>query len=333
MNICVIGAGAIGGFLAVKLACSGQKVSVVARGAHLTRIQADGLRLIENDRETVARITASDRLSNLGEQDLIVLGVKAHQITAVARELSAAIGPGTTVLTTQNGIPWWYFHGHGGTHEGTQLESVDPGGVISANIPIDHVLGSVVYIAAEMQSEGVIRHVEGNRLSLSELDGSKSDRINQVSAVLIGAGLKAPVVSDIRSEIWTKLWGNLSFNPISALTHATLEDICKFPPTRSLVAEMMREAQTVGEAFGVRFRIPVEKRISGAESVGTHKTSMLQDIENGRDVEIDALLGSVIELGQLSGAATPNLHAIYALVQLLNKTLQREHGRLVVSGV
>ena len=331
MRICVIGAGAIGGLLAAKLAHAGEDVSVVARGAHLAGIVENGLSLLEEGQEIVARVAASDRIAGVGEQDLIILGMKAHQVAAVVRDLPAIMGPQTAVLTAQNGIPWWYFFKHGGPHEGTRLESVDPGGVIADNLLIDRVIASVAYPAAEIVRPGVVRHIEGNRFSLAEIDGSKSERIRRVSGAFGKAGFKAPVVSDVRAEIWTKLWGNSSFNPISALTHATLEDICKFALTRTLAADMMREAQAVGEALGVRFRISLEKRIAGAEAVGAHKTSMLQDIETGRAIEADALIGSVSELGRIVGVATPHIDAIYAVVKLLGETLIDAKGRLVVT--
>jgi 2-dehydropantoate 2-reductase len=330
MKVCVVGAGAIGGLLAAKLAHAGEEVSVVARGAHLAAILANGLRLIGEEEEIVARVNASDSIADVGEQDLIILAVKAHQVAAIVCDLPAIIGSQSTVLTAQNGIPWWYFFKHGGPHEGVRLESVDPGGVIAEHLPVERVLASVVYPAAEVERPGVIRHIEGNRFSLAEIDGSKSERVLRVSEAFSRAGFKAPVVTDVRAEIWTKLWGNLSFNPISALTHATLEDICRFAPTRTLAAEMMREAQAIGEALGVRFRISLEKRIAGAEAVGAHKTSMLQDVESGRAIEADALLGSVIELGQIVGVATPHLNAIYAAVKLLSEMLKREKGRLIV---
>ncbi len=331
MKICVAGAGAIGGLLAVKLARAGEDVSVIARGPHLAAIVANGLSLIEESGEIAVRVRASDRISEAGRQDLIILGVKAHQIAAVVRELPAIMGPQTAVLTAQNGIPWWYFFKHGGAYQGRRLESVDPGGIIAHHVPADRVLASVVYIAAEIERPGVIRHIEGNRFSLAEIDGARSERVLKVSDAFTRAGFKAPVVSDVRAEIWTKLWGNLSFNPISALTHATLGEICGFALTRALAADMMREAQSVGEALGVRFRISLEKRIAGAEAVGGHKTSMLQDIEKGRAIEADALLGSVIELGAIAGVATPHLTAIYAAVKLLGEKLARTHGRLVIT--
>ena len=249
MKICVVGAGAIGGLLAAKLQQAGEQVSVIARGPHLAAIKANGLKLIEeNGSEVVARVAATDKIAEAGRQDLVILGMKAHQVAAVVTDLTHLYTPDTMVLTAQNGIPWWYFFKHGGAYEGRQLESVDPGGVVAANLPIARVLASVVYPAAEITEPGVIKHIEGNRFSLSEIDNSETPRIKQVSETLKNAGFKAPVVSDVRAELWTKLWGNLSFNPVSALTHATLEDLCRYPLTRALVADMMREAQAVGEA-------------------------------------------------------------------------------------
>ena len=304
MNITVIGAGAIGGLLAAKLAQAGQTVSVVARGQHLKAIRERSLVLIEGGREIVSDVDATDRIAKAGRPDLVVLGGQGAQVAAIAAEVSAILSPTTMVLTAQNGIPWWYFFKHGGPYEGVRLESVDPGGVVADHLPIDAVIASIVYSAAEIESPGVVRHIEGYRLSARRnRSGAKSERVATLSQVLSNAGFKSPVVADVRAEIWTKLWGNLAFNPISALSHATLEDICRFAPTRALAVAMMREAQTVGEAFGIRFRISVEKRIAGAEAIGAHKTSMLQDVELGRAIEIDALLGSVIELARLAELA------------------------------
>ena len=328
MKICVIGAGAIGGLLAAKFAEAGEEVGVVARGAQLKAIREHGLVLRQEDRDLVARVAASDRIADLGEPDLIVLGMKAHQVAAVAPEVGSILGPRTLVLTAQNGIPWWYFFKHGGPREGVRLQSVDPGGVIADHLPIDRVIATVVYPAAEIERPGVIRHVEGNRFSLAEIDGAKSERISAISEIFGGAGFKAPVVTDVRTEIWTKLLGNLSLNPISALTHATLQDICRYPKTRALAMEMMREALAVAEAFGIRLRISLEKRIAGAEAVGAHKTSMLQDVENGRVLEADALIGSVIELARMADVATPHIDAIYAVTKLLGQTLIDAKGRL-----
>jgi 2-dehydropantoate 2-reductase len=333
MKICVVGAGSIGGLLAARLARSGQDVTVIARGAHLAAIRAGGLRLVEEDGSAFsARVAATDRIAEVGPQDVVVLGVKAHQVGDIVAELPALYGEGTSVLTAQNGIPWWYFAKHGGPHEGRRLESVDPGGTIAERLPVERVLGSVVYPAAEITEPGTIRHIEGNRFSVAEIDGAETSRIMRVSEALRAAGFKAPVVSDIRTELWTKLWGNLSFNPISALTHATLEEICRFPATRELAAGMMAEAQQVGEALGIRFRIPLAKRIAAAEAVGPHKTSMLQDVEAGRTVEIEALVGSVLELGGIVGVAMPRTAAVYGLVKLLARVLGERGGRLSLNG-
>jgi 2-dehydropantoate 2-reductase len=318
MRICIIGAGAIGGLLAARLTAAGEDVCVVARGAQKDAIGRIGLKVIGlPDGELHVRPRVVSSIGEAGPQDLIVLGVKAHQVAAIAPDINAALGPQTMILTAQNGIPWWYFMKHGGAHEGRTLDSVDPSLSISAHLPVDRVLASVVYPAAELVAPGVIQFIEGERFTLSEIDQQKSERIASVSQVFTNAGFKAPVSSDVRAEIWTKLWGNLSFNPISALTGATLAGICRDNGARALAADMMREAQAVGEALGIRFRIPLEKRIAGAQAVGEHKTSMLQDIEAGRPTEIEALVGSVIELGQITGVPTPHISAIYACVKLL----------------
>jgi 2-dehydropantoate 2-reductase len=330
MRICVVGAGAIGGLLAARLAKAGHAVTVIARGAHLSAIQNQGLRLIDDSGEFVVRCNAMDKVADAGQQDLVILAVKAHQVAAVAPDLVVTYHENTVVLTAQNGIPWWYFMKQPGPHEGLRLESVDPGGLVADQIDVDRVIGSIVYPAADVVSPGVIHHLEGNRFSIGEIDNSDSERIRAVSEVLREAGFKAPVLSDIRSEIWTKLWGNLSLNPISALSHATLVDICQFPASRDLLAKMMGEAQLVAEALGIRFKVSLEKRIAGAEAVGKHKTSMLQDLEAGRPMEIDALVGSIVELGRVTQVATPHIDAIFAAVSLLAKTVGEHHGRLRV---
>ncbi|HKU95284.1 MAG TPA: 2-dehydropantoate 2-reductase [Vineibacter sp.] len=334
MKICVVGAGAIGGLLGVRLAEAGEQVTLIARGPHLAAIRANGLQLVgEDGQQAVAKVAATDKIAEAGAQDLVILGMKAHQVAAVVRDLPALYGPDTMVMTAQNGIPWWYFMKQPGAHEGTRLQSVDPGGVIADNLPIERVIGSVVYPAAEITAPGVIKHIEGNRFSVAEIDGSETPRIKVVSEALRKAGFKAPVISDIRAELWTKLWGNLSFNPLSALTHATLVDICQFPLTRDLAAKMMQEAQAVGEKLGIRFRVSLEKRIAGAEAVGAHKTSMLQDVETGRVIEVEALVGSVVELGRITQTPTPHIDAVYACASLLARSLQAAKGRLRIEAM
>jgi len=335
MKIAVVGAGAIGGFLGARLALAGEDVSFIARNRNLAAINADGFRLIEEDgREQVAtKVRAVQHMADAGVQDVVLLTVKAHQVVDLLPELGALLGPETSVVTMINGIPWWYFHKLAGPHEGRGLDSVDPGGRIAAQIAPERIIASVVYPAAELVAPGVVRVIEGNRFSLGELDGSRSERVEALSKVLMAAGFKAPVAKDIRSELWVKLWGNLSFNPISALSHATLEEICRFPASRALAAAMMTEAQAVAEALGVRFRITLAQRIAGAEAVGAHKTSMLQDVEAGRALELPALVGAVAELGRIAGIATPHIDAIHAATQLLAHTLAQHHGKLQISAV
>jgi len=318
MKICIFGAGAIGGYLAVRLANTGQDVSVVARGPHLAAMQADGLRLRIDGGEEVAQVRASADSADLGQQDHVIITLKAHSVPGIAAHLAPLIGPETTIVTGMNGVPYWYFHGlerGGGMNPALhRIEAVDPGGSVSAHLPVEKALGCVVYPACEVVEPGVIRHVSGDRFTLGEPDGSKSGRATRLSDAMRAAGFKAPVRSRIRDEIWIKLWGNLAFNPISALTGATLEQICADPGTRGLARAMMVEGQAVAEALGVKFSIDVDKRIEGAAAVGAHKTSMLQDLELGRPMEIDALVRAVCELGQLTGQATPTIDHVLALV-------------------
>jgi 2-dehydropantoate 2-reductase len=332
MKICVVGAGAIGGYLGAKLALAGEDVTFIARNRNLEAINAQGFKLILEDgiEQRATTVRAVQRYAEAGEQDAVLLTVKAHQVRDLLPDLRALFGPRTMVVTMINGIPWWYFHKLAGPHEGRTLESVDPGGVLAGNIEPERVIGSVVYPAAELVAPGVVKLIEGNRFTLGEPDGTRSERIEALSGALMRAGFKAPVAKDIRSEIWVKLWGNLSFNPISALTHATLEEICRFPGTRALAAAMMGEAQRVAEALGVRFKITLEQRLAGAEAVGAHKTSMLQDVENGRALELEALVGAVVELGRITAVPTPTIGAIYAATTLLGQTLAAQRGRLRV---
>ena len=330
MKICVAGAGAIGGLLGARLAVAGEDVTLIARGAHLEAIRARGLEVTMNDGAVVRAtdIAATDRLKECGPQDLVILGVKAHQIAPIAGDLTALFGPETVVLTTQNGIPWWYFQRHGGPLDGTGLDSLDPGGVIAEAIAPERIIGCIAYPAAEITAPGRIRHIEGSRFPVGELDGSATERVGALSGTLQRAGFKSPVLADIRSEIWLKAWGNLSFNPISALTHATLVDICRFPPSRDLAARMMTEAQDVAGRLGISFRVPLEKRIAGAERVGRHKTSMLQDAESGKALETEALIGAVAELGRLTGTPTPSIDAVHALTRLLGHVIEQERVRI-----
>lgn len=315
MKICVFGAGAIGGYMGAKLAQAGADVSLVARGPHLAAMQANGLRLVEESGEITVPVRAEEDPAALGEQDYVIVTLKAHSVPPVVGRMAPLIGENTTVVSGVNGVPWWYFHKHGGDLEGTRLASVDPGNVQWDGFGPDRVLGCVVYPAAEVVQPGAVKHIEGNRFSLGEPDGSKSDRALDLSKALSAAGLKAPVRPRLRDEIWVKLWGNLSFNPISALTRATLDVLCTEPGTRGIARAMMVEAQEIAETLGVKFPIDVDRRIDGGAAVGAHRTSMLQDLDAGRPMEIDALVGSVQELGRVVGVTTPTIDMVLALVQ------------------
>ena len=317
MKICIFGAGAIGGYLGAKLAQAGTDVSLVARGPHLAAIRDRGLTLSEAGADPMTvQVTATDTPADLGPQDYVFVTLKAHSVPRVVADMAPLIGENTTIVSGVNGIPWWYFHKIGGPLDGTRLASIDPGNAQWDGFGPDRVLGCVVYPAAEVIAPGHIRHIEGNRFSLGEPDGSRSERAMALSQVLTAAGLKAPVRPRLRDEIWVKLWGNLSFNPISALTHATLDVLCTDPGTRDVARRMMREAQEIAEKLGVKFPIDVERRIDGGAAVGAHRTSMLQDLDAGRPMEIDALLGSVKELGEITGTATPTIDTVLALVSL-----------------
>lgn len=307
----------------MRLAQAGFTVSVVARGPNLAAIRLAGLRLIDREgREVVARpALASDDSAELGVQDVLVLAVKAHQIAPLLPSLPPLLGRDTVVVPMQNGIPWWYFQRHGGPEEGRVVRAVDPGGLIAATIDSSRIIGCVVYPACEIVAPGIIRHVEGEWFPLGEIDGSRTARVRDLSEAFGRAGLKAPVLDDIRGEIWLKLWGNLVFNPVSALTQATLDRICGNPLGHELAVSMMKEAEAVASSLGIRLRLPLERRIAGAAKVGAHKTSMLQDIESGRQTEVEALVGSVIELARLTGTPVPHIEAVYACTRLLEQTL------------
>jgi 2-dehydropantoate 2-reductase len=317
MKICVFGAGAIGGYLAAKLASAGADVSIVVRGPHLEAIQANGLTLIEEGASPVTvRVQASQTAADLGAQDYVIVTLKAHSVPPVVSAMKPLLGDETTIVSGVNGVPWWYFYKLSGPWEGTRLATVDPGNVQWEGFGPARVLGCVVYPAAEVSAPGTVRVIEGNRFSLGEPDGSKSERAMRLSQALQTAGLRAPVRPRIRDEIWVKLWGNLSFNPISALTHATLDVLCSDPGTRAVARQMMLEAQEIAEKLGVTFPIDVDRRIDGGAAVGAHRTSMLQDLEAGRPMEIDALVGAVQELGRITGTPTPTIDTVLALVAL-----------------
>jgi 2-dehydropantoate 2-reductase len=320
MKVCIFGAGAIGGYMGVKLAKAGADVSLVARGPHLAAMQEKGLTLIEEGETTTVPVTASDDPAALGVQDYVIVTLKAHSVPPVVSKMAPLIGPNTTIVSGVNGVPWWYFHKLEGTHEGTRLQSVDPGNVQWDGFGPDRVLGCVVYPAAEVIEPGVIKHIEGNRFSLGEPDGSKSERALALSKILSNAGLKAPVRPKLRDEIWVKLWGNLSFNPISALTHATLDVLCTDEGTRAVARNMMVEAQEIAERLGVKFPIDVDRRIAGGAAVGAHRTSMLQDLDQKRPLEIDALVASVQELGRVTDVATPTIDTVLGLIRLRART-------------
>jgi 2-dehydropantoate 2-reductase len=332
MKYAIVGAGAIGGYLGAKLALAGEEVTFIARNRNLAAINANGFRLELPDGSTqhTSAVRAVQDPAEAGPQDVVLLTTKAHQVRDLLPGLRALFGPDTMVVTMINGVPWWYFQRLGGAYDGRTLTSVDPDGALAAGIEVERLIGSIVYPAAELLEPGVVRVVEGNRFSLGELDNQRTPRIEALSQSLMAAGFKAPVSRDIRSELWVKLWGNLSFNPISALTHATLEDICRFPASRELAARMMSEARAVGEKLGVAFKVSLDQRIAGAEAVGAHKTSMLQDVEHGRALELQALVGSVVELARITETPTPSIDAIYAAAALLDKTLATQRGRLTV---
>lgn len=314
MRICIYGAGAIGGYLGAMLSNTEAEVCLIARGPHLQAMQTRGLRLIMEGNETVHHLNCTDKPETLPPQDYVIVTLKAHSVPKVVPQIKALLTPEGAVVTAVNGIPWWYFYGVEGPLQDKRLHTVDPEDQQWQQLGPERAIGCVVYPACDLVEPGVIRHVEGNRFTLGEPNGEKTERVNLLSQTFIQAGLKAPVRPRIRDDIWVKLWGNLCFNPISALTHATLDVIATEPGTRSIAREMMREAQQIAESLGVRFSVDIEKRIDGAANVGAHKTSMLQDLEQGRPMEIDALLTVVQEMGKMTGMETPTIDAILALV-------------------
>lgn len=322
MKICIYGAGAIGGYLAVGLSqVEGIELSVIARGPHLDAIRSRGLTLVKDDRETIGRMQASSDPREFGTQDVVINALKAHQAWESAEHMAPLLGPETALLTCQNGVPWWYFHGIGGTFEGRQLQSVDPDGRQWRLIGPERAIGCVVYPATEIAEPGVIRHVYGDKFAIGEPAGKTLPRTEALSATLEKAGFKAPILGNIRDEIWLKLWGNLCFNPLSALTRGTLDVVATDPGTRAVAKAMMLEAQEIAHKLGASFRVDVERRIDGAAKVGAHRTSMLQDLESSRAMEIDALVTAVKEMGGIVGVKTPTIDMVLALVQQLGRSL------------
>lgn len=329
MKIAIVGAGAIGGYLGVKLALSGVDVTFIARGANLEAIRHNGMRL-ELESGTALHVPGAKAatMAEAGPHDYVFLTMKSHQVEPVASEIESLCHDHTAIVTLQNGLPWWYFYQAGGPLAGTRLASLDPQGLLWHGLRPERVIGSVVYPAAELVAPGVVKLIEGNRFTLGEPSGEKTERVMRLAQAMIAAGFKTPVSTDIRSEIWVKLWGNLVFNPVSALTHATLEDICNHGLTRDLATRMMAEAQAIGEKIGVQFKVSIDKRIEGAKAVGAHKTSMLQDVEQGRPLELAALVSSVVELGRITQTPTPTIDTVHALASLLAQGLSRTQGHL-----
>ena len=323
MKICIYGAGAIGAYLGAQLALAGADVSFVARGPHLTAMQANGVRLQIDGTERIVKVRCSADPRELGEQDYVIVALKAHSVPGVVGAMQPLLGPDTAIVTAVNGIPYWYFYKHGGEFADTTLDSIDPGGKQWNQLGPERAIGCVVYPAAEIVEPGVIRHVYGKKFPIGEPGGERTARIQKLHEIMVAAGLDAPIRDTIRDEIWLKLWGNLCFNPISALTHATLDVITSNPATRAVSRTMMLEAKAIGDRLGVHFRVDVERRIDGAGAVGAHKTSMLQDLEANRPMEIDPLITVVQEMGRLVGEATPTIDTVLALIKLRERIAQQ----------
>jgi 2-dehydropantoate 2-reductase len=331
VRILIAGAGAIGGYIGARLAGAGADVTLFARGAHLEAMRDRGLRVLSAEGDFVVRPRVTGDLGSVGHTDVILLGVKAHGLTDLAPRLRPLFTDDTVVVSTQNGIPWWYFDRQGGELEGWRLESVDPGGIIAGAIESRRVLGSLAYFATEIVEPGVIRHVEGNRISLGEPEGVRSDRSKAIAEALIAAGLRCPITTRIRSEIWVKLLGNVAFNPISALTRATLAGMARHPQVSRLARDVMAEATDVASKLGIELPISIDQRMAGAEKVGEHRTSMLQDLESGRRMELDAIVGAVIEIGERLGVPMPSTRAVYACASLLEATIHHPRQQHVAS--
>jgi 2-dehydropantoate 2-reductase len=319
VRIAIAGAGAIGGYLGARLARNGADVVLFARGAHLQAMQQRGLRVVSPDGDFEVKPEVTGDLHTIGHADVVFLGVKAHSLTTLAPQLGPLLGPDTVVVSTQNGIPWWYFQNYPGELNGLHLERVDPGGAIAAAIEPRRVVGSLAYFSTDIAEPGVIHHTEGNRISFGEPDGTRSDRTKKIAELLISAGFRCPITTRFRHEIWVKLLGNVAFNPISALTGGTLEELVRHPETSKVIREIMAETEAVAAKLGIELPISIEQRMAGAEKVGAHKTSMLQDLEAGRPMELEPIVGAVVELGERLGVAVPSTRAVYACVKMLDE--------------
>jgi 2-dehydropantoate 2-reductase len=330
MRIVVAGAGAIGGYIGARLALHGADVTLFARGPHLQAMERRGLRVISPEGDFEVTPQVSGDLGAIGPADVVFLGVKAHSLTALAPHLRPLFGPETVVVSTQNGIPWWYFQRHGGEREGLRLERVDPGGVIASAIEPARVVGSLAYFSTEVVEPGVIRHIEGNRITMGEPDGGRSDRCRTIAASLVDAGFRCPITTRFRHELWVKLLGNVALNPISALTRATLADMLRHPEVSRLVRGVMEETEAVAAQLGIELPISIDQRMAGAEKVGQHRTSMLQDLEAGRPMEIEAVVGAVVELGERLGVPMPLTRTVYACTKLLDAQSLERRAALVV---
>lgn len=326
MKFLIAGAGAIGAYIGARMARAGFDVTLFARGPHLRAMQERGVQVKNSEGDFVARPRVAGSLPEVGPVDVVFLGVKAHGLPQLAPQLKSVLGPDTAVVSTQNGIPWWYFQGFGGEWEGLRLEHVDPGGVISSAIEARRVVGSIVYFSTEITSPGVIQHIEGNRISLGEPDGARSERSRQIAEALIASGLRAPVSARLRQEIWVKALGNASFNPVSALTRATLAQMVRDPGVCSVIRNIMQEVEDVSRKLGIDLPVSIDQRIAGAEKVGEHKTSMLQDLEAGRPMELEALVGAIVELGERLGLPMTSTRTIYHCTKLLAKTIEQRNA-------
>jgi 2-dehydropantoate 2-reductase len=327
MRFLIAGAGAIGAYMGARMAQAGLDVTLHARGPHLRAMQEHGVRVKSTEGDFVARPRIASSLAEVGPVDVVILGVKAHGLTQLAPQLNAVLGPETTVVSTQNGIPWWYFQGFGGEWEGTRLERIDPGGAISSAIEARRVVGSIVYFSTGISEPGVIQHNEGNRISIGEPDGTRSDRCRRIAEALIASGLRCPVTTRIRQEIWVKILGNASLNPVSALTRSTLGEMLRDPGVRFVIRSIMQEVEAVCHRLGMELPVSIDQRIAGAEKVGEHRTSMLQDLEAGRPIELEALVGAVVELGERVGLPMTCSRTVYHCTKLLAEQSGQQQRR------